>query len=158
MGIRGAVALLVLAASAACMPATAATALKPGVGPQAASTLAVQIVQLMGQGRYELAWNHLYPQHQAIVSRARYVTCESLSPLPIVTRVKVLSAEPDLISVPGLDRPVVGYTVTLRTTFQDMRFGTYDVHHVVHVLAVHGHAVWILSAHRFDAYSHNLCP
>jgi hypothetical protein len=72
--------------------------------------------------------------------------------------VKVLSVKPDLISVPGLDRSVVGYTITLRTTFQDMRFGKYDVPHVVHVLAVHGHAVWILSAHRFDAYSHKLCP
>lgn len=75
--------------------------------------------------------NHLYPQHQAIVSRARYVGCESLSPLPTVTRVKVLSVKPDLISVPGLDRSVVGYTITLRTTFQDMRFGKYDVPRLV---------------------------
>lgn len=159
-GLRICLAVLSVLTATALQSASSARAAsrQPSITPSSAAALAVHVVEWIGHGRYDVAWRHLHPLHQAVAPLDRYVACEIASPLPQVIAVDVLAVHASLVAVPGIANPVPGYSVALRSTFTEPQLPPFSVRHTVHIVAVHGRPVWILPLKRYDAYRDRRCP
>jgi hypothetical protein len=156
MALRSCFAAVLSLVALCASPASAASTPHPSIPAGKARVFAVQIVTLMGEGRYDLAWKWLVPVHQHAAPAGRYVACERMSPLPPIAKIAVLRVTATWVSVAGLTAPVPGRAVRLRTTFAQASTST-DVEHTVHVVAAYGRPAWILTPARYDAYRVGEC-
>jgi hypothetical protein len=152
-------ALAVVVVALLAVPANAqASAPHPPLTGARAASFASYVVKLMGQDRYDEAWRHLHPAHQAAAPREIYVACEHASPLPHIAAVEVARVRAVWVTVPGVAGRVAGHAVELRTTFTQSGLDPYAVRHTVHVLAVNKRPVWILPLARYREYANGSCP
>jgi hypothetical protein len=157
--IRSLAVVVVAVVALLALPATATGPVPhPSLTTARAATFAVSLVKLMGQSRYDVAWQHLHPAHQAVAPRETYIACEQASPLPHVATVKVAHVRAVWVAVPGIPGRVAGHAVDLLTTFTQPGLDPYTVRHTVHVVALTNRPVWILPLARYHLYASGGCP
>ncbi|HEX7525148.1 MAG TPA: hypothetical protein VF327_02515 [Gaiellaceae bacterium] len=140
-----AVAALVVAAAAGCGGSS-------GVGgsKQSAAYFIGQVTTQFSRGQSGRLWDTLHPADQAVVSRARYVQCQTNEGFDL-QKLKVLETYPETIDVAGKATPSTA--VSLKTTASD---GTTTA--TMHAVLLNGKWRWILSASDYAAYKQGKCP
>jgi hypothetical protein len=120
----------------------------------------VKIVREKVEGRYDLAWQRLYPLHQQVASLDAYVACESLVPSPgTLAGVRVLRTFGETIQVAGQPQPIKTRAVRLRIRILSSVWPVpIAVVQTFHAIAVSGRWTWILSSDQYDYYSAGVCP
>jgi hypothetical protein len=115
------------------------------------------VTQVLAE-RYEAAWSTLHPAHQRVASRAEYVSCELLSPIPgVLDTIRVLSVRRGRAQVAG-QGALPARAVTIRFTLTEPSLGeTAEVTHTFHAVAVGGSWRWILPPGRFETYRADAC-
>lgn len=112
----------------------------------------------MAHGRYAAAWTMLYPEHQKIVSQTTYTACERSLPLPAkLQSARVLQVSQAPVRVAGLAKPVSGVAVTVRILIDVDGRDPLSFTHTFHLVPVRGHWTWLLSAERYELYTHGAC-
>jgi hypothetical protein len=119
------------------------------------------LVNQQALGQYGRAWDSLHPFHQAVVSRARYVDCQSQNDTGTFTieKTEVLDQYDEPVRIPGQTKDVPSKAVTLRLTIGGgglEKPGTYT--QTAHAVAVDGQWRWILKSVDFRAYKAHRCP
>jgi len=116
-------------------------------------------VKLKNEGRWDAAWQGLYPLHQRVALRSTFDYCEATSPFPAkLQSFRVLSARRSLVHVAGLRQLVPGATVTLRVDLA--WYGPRDpitFTHAFHLVPARGHWTWLLSDQRYRIYERAGC-
>jgi hypothetical protein len=109
---------------------------------------------------YAAAWQTLYPLHQQVAPRDRYIACETASPFPApLQHIEIKSVHRAPVQVAGSASPVAGAAVRVRVTLQG--FAPRDpivLTHTFHLVAVGSRWTWILSAPSYRAYAAGQCP
>jgi hypothetical protein len=158
------VAVALVAAVAAAMPAHATTAevrQSPSAWPPLASAVPFFLDELRDKtvGHWEAAWRTLHPLHQQVASRTDFVRCERLRPFPApIEALHVIGVRRSPVRVPGLARPVAGVAVEVRVELR--WYGPRDpivLRHTFHLVPVHGHWTWLLSPSRYRLYLNHDC-
>ena len=138
-------AALVVAAAAGCGGSSGA-----GGGNKSAANFIDQVTTQFSRGQSGRLWETLHPADQAVVSRARYVECQTNEGFDL-QKLKVLETYPETIDVAGKATPSTA--VSLRTTASD---GTTTA--TMHAVLLNGKWRWILSAADYAAYKQGKCP
>ena len=116
-------------------------------------------VKLKNEGRWDAAWQGLYPFHQRVALRSSFDYCESTSPFPAkLQSFRVLRTRHSLVRVAGLRRLVPGATVTIRIDLA--WYGPRDpitFTHAFHLVPARGHWTWLLSDERYRIYERAGC-
>lgn len=110
-----------------------------------------RVVSEIAANQYATAWRTLAPAQQRLVSRAAYVACESLSPIPgklaSLTVVKVFK-EPVTVAGPeSADVQATAVTFRIEIVGAALR-DSVVVQHTVHAVEASGRWAWILPATR----------
>ena len=163
MRLFGLLPVLALAAGIAALPARAATGDHPrssaSLSLENAGPFLLQSIKDKVDGRWGKAWSGLYPFHQHVVSRPAFVRCESSTPFPAPLRsMSVVRVRRVAVHVPGLVHPVAGVAVTMHVELTG--YGPRDpirLSPTFHLVPVHGHWTWLLSAERYRLYTHGGC-
>jgi hypothetical protein len=122
------------------------------------AAFALGVVRLVVANNYADAWQALPAIEKASVPRALYVNCEQRAPIPgRLARVRVIRLQRTGVSVPGLPRTVLGYSVTVQTTIAIRNGELVTTQMVVPVVIDAGRLAWILRPERFAAYRHGHC-
>lgn len=108
---------------------------------------------------YAEAWNTLEPTQQGLVPQARYVRCESASPIPgVLSSLRVLSIRRERTHVPGTSGLSPARAVTFRIVITEPSLhASAQVVHTVHAVEVDGRWAWILPAKRLALDSSPAC-
>jgi len=138
-------AALVAVAAAGCGGSSGA-----GGGNKSAANFIDQVTTQFSRGQSGRLWETLHPADQAVVSRARYVECQTNEGFDL-QKLKVLETYPETIDVAGKATPSTA--VSLRTTASD---GTTTA--TMHAVLLNGKWRWILSAADYAAYKQGKCP
>ena len=138
-------AALVAVAAAGCGGSSGA-----GGGNTSAANFIDQVTTQFSRGQSGRLWETLHPADQAVVSRARYVECQTNEGFDL-QKLKVLETYPETIDVAGKATPSTA--VSLRTTASD---GTTTA--TMHAVLLNGKWRWILSAADYAAYKQGKCP
>lgn len=144
---RGAVAL------AAALLATLATGCGGGGGSasgQSAAGFIDQVTTQFSRGQSGRLWDTLHPADQAIVSRDRYMACQSNSGFNL-KKIKVLETYADTVDIAGKSTPSTA--ISVRVTSDD---GVTNA--TMHAVQVNGAWRWILSPADYAAYKQGTCP
>jgi hypothetical protein len=102
------------------------------------------------RGQTGLLWDSLLPGDQAVVSRARYMGCESNEGFDL-KNFKVLQTYPDKVVVAG--RQLRATAVSVRVTSED---GVTTA--TMHAVRDAGNWHWLLSQRDHTAYKNGACP
>jgi len=121
-----------------------------GGGKSSAANFIDQVTTQFSRGQSGRLWETLHPADQAVVSRARYVECQTNEGFDL-QKLKVLETYPETIDVAGKATPSTA--VSLRTTASD---GTTTA--TMHAVLLNGKWRWILSAADYAAYKQGKCP
>ena len=117
------------------------------------------LVRDLFQGKSGAAWDNLHPLHKAKVTRARYVACERLEPLPgDVRRFDVVRVADSPSTVPGSGDEVDSTAVTFRVLLALPGLQPQPVTHTAHVFAVDGRWTWVIGPDDYAAYAAGDCP
>jgi hypothetical protein len=119
-------------------------------GAQSAASFISQVTTQFSRGQTGPLWDTLHPADQAVVSRARYMACQSNEGFNLL-KLKVLNTYPDTIVVGRKSMPSTA--VSLRVTADD---GTTTA--TMHGVKVNGAWRWILSPADYTAYRSGRCP
>jgi hypothetical protein len=138
-------ALVVVVVAAGCGGSSGA-----GVGNKSAANFIDQVTTQFSRGQSGRLWETLHPADQAVVSRARYVQCQTNEGFDL-QKLKVLETYPETIDVAGKTTPSTA--VSLKTTASD---GTTTA--TMHAVLLNGKWRWILSASDYAAYKQGKCP
>ena len=114
-------------------------------------------------GQYGRAWDSLYPSQQALVSRSKYVDCESASNEDTTTytldKIEVLDQYDEPVRIGGQAKDVPSKAVTLRMTVSTPELEKpVKVTRTAHAVAVNGEWRWILTPEDYRAYKAGRCP
>ena len=111
------------------------------------------------RGEHGLAWDSLYAPHQEVVTRKRYVACESNTPAfpGKLEGVEVLKEREEDWQVAGEEEPRESTAVTYRITVS-LAGEPERVTGTGHLVAVDGAWHWILNPSDFRAYRAGRCP
>jgi hypothetical protein len=105
-------------------------------------------------GRHASVWEDLYPPHQEVASRARYVSCSSREPtIDASAGVEVLDVRDQRWQVAGEQESRESTAVTFRITIAGSGATSTG-----HLIAVDGRWRWILSPADYAAFSSGSCP
>lgn len=121
-----------------------------GTGSQSASDFIRQVTTQFSRGQTGPLWETLDPEDQAVVTRARYMACESNSGFDL-TKLKILQTYADTVFVAG--KSVPSTAVSLRVTSED---GITTA--TMHAVRVDGTWRWILSPADYSSYAKGKCP
>lgn len=143
-----AVAALVLAVATGC--GSNSNSSSSAGSSQSASEFVKQVTTQFSRGQAGPLWDSLHPADQAVVSRARYMACQSNEGFGL-TKLKVLQTYPDTIDVAGKSTPSTA--VSIRVTADD---GNTTA--TLHAVKINGAWRWILSPADFASYSKGKCP
>jgi hypothetical protein len=143
---RTAIAVGALAAAAAL----AAGCGGGGGGIESASSFVKRITLEFSRGQTGRLWDELHPAEQAVVSRTRFVECESNEGF-VLRKVKVLDSYRETIDVAGT--PTQSTAVSVRVTSDD---GITTA--TLHAVLVDGKWRWILQPADYAAYKRGRCP
>jgi hypothetical protein len=119
-------------------------------GKQPAASFIRRVTTEFSLGQSGRLWDALHPSDQAVVTRARYVACQSNSGFDL-KKLVVLDTYADRVDVAGVTTPATA--ISLRTTSDD---GVTTA--TVHAVLVKGTWRWVLSSADYAAYSHGKCP
>jgi hypothetical protein len=118
------------------------------------------IVSGIAANDYGAVWQKLHPAQQRVASRAVYVRCEHLTPIPgHLDWIRVVAAKDERITVPGDAGMVDSKAVTFRLKLSEpVLKESVVVTKTVHAVAVDGSWRWILTPERFGVYRTKSCP
>ena len=119
-------------------------------GQQSAADFIRQVTTQFSRGQSGPLWDTLHPADQAIVSRARYMACQSNSGFDL-QKFKVLQTYPDTVDIAGKATPSTA--VSVRVTADD---GITTA--TMHAVKLNGKWRWILSPADYAAYKQGKCP
>lgn len=136
----------------AALVAAVATSCGGSAGGQgsAAADFIRQVTTQFSRGQSGPLWDELHPADQAVVTRARYMACQSNSGFDL-TKFKVLQTYPDTIEVAGKTTPSTA--VSVRVTSED---GITTA--TMHAVPVKGAWRWVLSQADYATYKQGRCP
>ena len=137
---------LVIVVATACGTTTGTS----GESPQSAADFVRQVTTQFSRGQSGLLWDTLHPADQAVVSRARYMACQSNEGFGLIN-VQVLQTYADTIDVAG--KQTSSTAVSVKVTADD---GTTTA--TMHAIKVNGKWRWILSPAEYVAYAKGKCP
>jgi hypothetical protein len=143
-----AVVALVAAVSTGCGGGTSSSGTT--VGGQSAADFIRQVTTQFSRGQSGPLWDALHPADQAVVSRARYMACQTNAGFDL-QKFKVLQTYPDTIVIGG--KPTPSTAVSVRVTADD---GITTA--TMHAITVNGTWRWTLSAADYAAYKSGKCP
>jgi hypothetical protein len=114
-------------------------------------------------GQYGRSWDSLHPFHQAVVSRSRYVDCQSRGDEDTagytVDKTEVLDQYDEPVRIPGQPKDVPSKAVTLRLSVgSPLLKKPVKYTRTVHAVAVNGEWRWILPPEDYRAYKAHRCP
>ena len=121
-----------------------------GGSTQSAADFVRQVTTQFSRGQAGPLWDTLHPADQAVVSRARYMACESNEGFNLL-KLKVLQTYTDTIDVAG--KPTASTAVSIRASSDD---GNTTA--TMHAVKVNGAWRWILSPAQYAAYAKGNCP
>ena len=105
-------------------------------------------------GRHASVWDDLYPPHQRVATRARYVSCGEGEPaIDDSAAVEVLDVRDEMWQVAGEPESRESKAVTFRITVAGNGATSTG-----HLIAVDGQWRWILSPADYQAFSAGQCP
>jgi hypothetical protein len=119
-------------------------------GGQSAAAFIRGVTTQFSLGQSGRLWDTLHPADQAVVSRTRYMACQSNSGFDL-KKIKVLDSYADPIDIAGKTTPATA--VSVRTTADD---GVTTA--TVHAVLLQGKWRWVLSPADYAAYQHGKCP
>lgn len=119
-------------------------------GTQSAADFIGRVTTQFSRGQSGRLWNTLLPADQAVVSRARYVACESNEGFDL-QKFDVLETYDETVDVDGAATPSTA--VSVRAISDD---GTTTA--TMHAVSVNGKWRWILPASDRTAYKNGKCP
>ncbi len=116
-----------------------------------------ELVHHVAAGRYGQAWATMYPPHQKVATRARYMQCEPQTPFPgKVNAIRVLEVFDEPVAVAGepqkLDSTAIRVRLTVTAANDTDRFES-----TFHAVAVDGRWTWFLPEERYAAYHDGGC-
>ena len=117
---------------------------------QSAATFIRGVTTQFSLGQSGRLWDTLHPADQAVVSRTRYMACQSNSGFDL-KQLKVLDTFADPISIAG--KTMSATAISVRTTSDD---GVTTA--TVHAVRVQGNWRWVLSPADYAAYKQGKCP
>jgi hypothetical protein len=142
---------------AAALVAVTATGCGSGGGagaaagsPKGAADFIRTVTTQFSRGQSGRLWSTLLPADQAVVSRARYMACQSNEGFEL-QKFKVLETYSDPIVVAGTTTAATA--VSAQVTSDD---GLTTV--TMHAVSVGGKWRWVLPASDFAAYKRGVCP
>jgi hypothetical protein len=105
-------------------------------------------------GDHASVWEDLYPPHQEVATRDRYVSCgRQEARIDASAAVEVLDVREERWQVSGEDESRDSTAVTFRITVQGS-----GATNTGHLIAVDGGWRWILSPTDYEAFSAGRCP
>jgi hypothetical protein len=118
------------------------------------------IVSHIADNDYAGVWPSLHPAQQRVATRAAYVGCEALTPIPgHLDWIRLVRAKDERINVPGDHGVVTSKAVTFRLRLSEpVLQESVVVTQTVHAVPVDGRWRWILSPKRFGIYRSRSCP
>jgi hypothetical protein len=119
-------------------------------GGQSAAAFIRTVTTQFSLGQSGRLWDTLHPADQAVVSRTRYMACQSNSGFDL-KKLNVLDSYADPIEIAGKTTPATA--VSVRTTSDD---GVTTA--TVHAVLLQGKWRWVLSPADYAAYQHGKCP
>jgi hypothetical protein len=121
-----------------------------GAGGQTAADFLKEVTTQFSRGQSGRLWDTLHPADQAVVSRARYTTCQSNAGFEL-QKIKVLDSYPDTVEVAGKATPSTA--ISVRVTSND---GVTTA--TMHAISVNGKWRWMLSPAEYASYKQGKCP
>lgn len=159
MSTRIPAARLVAALLLVCVSATAAACGSsngngasngPTVGGTSAAAFIQDVTTQFSRGQSGRLWSSLHPFDQAVVSRERYLACETNDGFTI-EKTKVLETYADTVFIGGKATPSTA--VSLQVTSDD---GVTTA--TMHAVRVNATWRWILPPADYKAYKRGVCP
>jgi hypothetical protein len=118
--------------------------------PSGAARFLLNEVQQKMSGNWAGAWETLNPAHQELVSRERYVRCESAIRFPATLKsIRVVRAR-----ATPTKAAVTVHVALLQVGSRD----PFVITRTFHLVPAQGRWTWLLSAREYRAYAHNRCP
>lgn len=139
-----------LAAAAVLIVGAGSVAGCGGSGGESAAAFAKRITTEFSRGQSGRLWTSLLPSQQAIVTKARFLTCQGNQGFG-VQQIKVLDTYAEAVDVEGSNEDSTA--VTLQVTSDDGRTTA-----TMHTIRVGSGWRWILSSAQMAAYSKGKCP
>jgi hypothetical protein len=156
---RFGLALLLTATASAIATVAVARALQPSPSPgDPVAFLRATIAQIAAND-YAEAWKTLEPVQRGLVTRGRYVRCESASPIPgVLSSLRVLRVTHEDVHVAGTNGRSRAVAVKFRITISEPTLHeSVVIVHTVHAVERDGRWVWILPARRLASDSSPTC-
>ena len=119
-------------------------------GAPSASDLISQVTTQFSRGQAGPLWDTLHPADQAVVSRARYMACQSNEGFDL-SKIKVLQTYADTVDLAGKQTPSTA--VSVKVTADD---GITTAS--MHAVKIDGKWRWILSPADYASYAKGKCP
>jgi hypothetical protein len=118
------------------------------------------VVSRIAANDYDAVWEALHPAQQRVATRAVYVRCEQLTPIPgHLDWIRVVGTRDERINVPGDSGVVDSKAITFRLKLSEpVLKESVIVTKTVHAVAVDGRWRWILTPKRFGIYRSKSCP
>lgn len=140
-----ATAMLVAAVAAGCGGSGGA-----GGSTKDAAGFIRQVTTQFSRGQSGPLWDSLHPADQAVVSRARYMACQSNEGFDL-RKIKILQTYADTVDIAGKATPSTAVSVQV-TSDDGVRTAT------MHAVAIKGTWRWMLSAADYATYKQGKCP
>lgn len=121
-----------------------------GSGTESASSFVKRVTLEFSRGQTGRLWDELHPAEQAVVTRPRFIECESNEGFGL-RKVKVLESYQETINIAG--KPTRSTAVSVRVTSDD---GITTA--TLHAVLVDGKWRWILQPADFAVYTRGHCP
>lgn len=121
-----------------------------GSGSESASTFVRQLTQEFSRGQAGRLWDDLHPADQAVVTRARFIGCQSNQGFGL-RKLKVLETYEESIPVAGKNAESTAVSVQV-TSDDGITTAT------LHAVPVDGKWRWILQPADRAAYRRGACP
>jgi hypothetical protein len=119
-------------------------------GSQSASDFIRQVTTQFSRGQAGPLWDTLHPADQAVVSRARYMACQSNEGFNLM-KIKILETYADTVNIAG--KPTPSTAISVKVTADDG-----DTTATMHAVKIGGTWRWILSPADYASYAKGKCP